>query len=386
MRNFLTQHAAELHQGGIRMFFDAARQYKNVINLGIGEPDFDTPDEIIQESCRCMELGATHYTANAGDLSVRRAVELYLKKYDVYYDAETQIIMTCGGMGAVSMSLLCTVSAGDEVLVPDPAWLNYISQINFIGATAVPVPTYEEDAFALTPENIERLITPRSKVLIINCPCNPTGATMTKMQLEAIAEIAQKHDLLVISDEVYCELLYDDQKHISIASLPNMRERTIVINSFSKSFAMTGWRLGFAAGPEAIISKMIVLQENLISCAPAPSQAAGKFALETMCGLEEMRKTYEVRRNLMVDSINRIEGLSCLNPSGAFYVFANIKETGMRSYEFAMGLLQEEQVVAVPGSAFGQCGEGYIRLAYANSYENIEAAMTKLNAYVLRHK
>ena len=311
-----------------------------------------------------------------------KKVQNYLKKLGDDYTADGEIILTCGGMGAVAMCLLCTVTEGDEVLVQDPVWLNYVSQINFAGGQAVPIPTYEANGFLVTAEEIESKISSKTKVLLINSPCNPTGAVLREEDLKHIAEVAQKHDLLVISDEVYCELTYDGKKHMSIASLPGMKERTVVINSFSKSFAMTGWRLGFAAGPKSIIAKMTVLQENLASCAPAPAQMAGKFALEHMCGVSEMLSAYEKRRNIMVKMLNEIPGISAKTPGGAFYVFANIKDSGLTSQDFAMGLLRSKQVVATPGSAFGECGEGYLRFAYANSEENIIEAMHRVRAYM----
>lgn len=384
MRDFLTEKAHELHQGGIRAFFDKAKQYDNVINLGIGEPDMDTPRPVIDAAYQAMCQGHTHYTANAGDREVRQQVSAYLAEYGVSADPDGEIILTIGGMGAVAQCLLCTVAAGDEVLIQDPQWLNYYSQVRFAGGTPVAVPVRQEDGFALKAEEIEKRITPRTKVLMINSPNNPTGAVMSRQELEEVAQVAIRHDLLVLSDEVYCELLYDGLRHNSIASLPGMKERTIVINSFSKSFAMTGWRVGFAAGPREIIGKMTILQENLAACAPAFGQWAAKYALETKCQIREMRAVYQRRRDLVVSGLNEIPCVHCQVPQGAFYAFPDIRGLGMTSQQAAERLLEQAQVVAIPGSAFGACGEGFLRVAYANSEENLAEALRRMKACLSR--
>ncbi|MDP4109291.1 MAG: pyridoxal phosphate-dependent aminotransferase, partial [Bacillota bacterium] len=341
MRNYLNSRASDLKQGGIRAFFDRAKSIENPINLGIGEPDLSTPKPIIDEAYSAMLQGKTHYTQNAGDESVRRSIASYLRTFKADYDPNGEIIITCGGMGAVSMALLCTVSSEDEVIVQDPQWLNYKSQIKFCGGTPVCVPVYEKNRFSLHAADIEKCITEKTKILMINSPNNPTGAVLNKEELEAIAKLAIKHDLLVISDEVYCELLFDGLKHQTIASTPGMKERTIIINSMSKTFAMTGWRLGFAAGPKDIIAKMTILQENLSACAPSPAQFAAKFALDTMCGVDKMRDLYQRRRDIIVDGLNKIPGVTCMRPCGSFYVFPNISSFGMSSMDFATGLLQQ---------------------------------------------
>ena len=382
MSKFINDRATNLKQGGIRQFFDIASKYEKTINLGIGEPDSITSRPVIQSAFDAMLEGKTRYTSNAGDLSVRESVAKYMKSYGISYDPASEIILTCGGMGAISSSLLCIVSPGDEVLIQDPVWVNYISQVKFCGGIPVPVPTYERDAFSLKVDEIITRITPRTKVLILNSPCNPTGAIVSEDDMRQLVQIAQQHDLLVISDEVYCEMVYDGQKHLSIASFPGMKERTVVINSFSKTFAMTGWRLGFAAGPSEIISKMVLLQENMVACAPAPAQFAGKLALDTMCDVEQMRKKYQKRRDMVVGRINAISGISCLKPAGAFYIFINIKDLGITSSDFALGFLDQKHVVTVPGSAFGEHGEGYIRLSYANSDENLIEALNRMEQYV----
>ncbi len=381
MESFLNSKAIALKQGGIRGFFDKAKNYSNVINLGIGEPDIDTPKAIIDCAYNAMLKGRTHYTQNAGDLDVREAVADYVKSYGIESNPSEEIILTCGGMGAVAMAILAIVSEGDEVIIQDPQWLNYCSQVRFAGGVPVQVPVREEDNFVFKAENLEKYITNKTKVLMINSPNNPTGAVMSKEDMEKISQLAIKHNLFVISDEVYCELLYDGNKHKSIASLPGMKERTLIINSLSKTFAMTGWRIGFAIGPKEIIAKLIVLQENLVACAPAPAQRAAKYALSTMCEVKSMVNMYENRRNIIVDGLNGIEGISCLKPLGAFYAFANIKGLGKTSLEFAEGLLEQEQVVVIPGSAFGPSGEGFVRVAYSNSEENLHIALKRIRNY-----
>ena len=379
---FLTKRAEDLRQGGIRAFFDKAAAYSDVINLGIGEPDLDTPRAVIGAGCQAMLEGKTHYTANAGELPVREQVAAYLTEFGVTAHPDGEIIMTCGGMGAVAMCLLCTVEHGDEVLIQDPQWLNYRSQVRFAGGMPVPVPVYQEHGFALQVEEIEKRITPRTKVLILNSPNNPTGAVMSRAELERVAETAIRHNLLVISDEVYCELLYDGLIHCSIASLPNMRERTVVINSFSKSYSMTGWRVGFAAGPQEIIGKMTVLQENLVACAPAFGQWAARYALQSRCDLEKMRGIYRRRRDLMTGGLNAIPGIRCEVPKGAVYVFPDIRALERSSEELAEVLLEGAHVAAIPGSAFGENGEGFLRMSYANSEENISEALRRIRAFL----
>lgn len=386
MESFLNSRAKALTQGGIRGFFDKAKNYTKVINLGIGEPDLDTPKEIIDCAYNAMLEGKTHYTQNAGDLDVREAVANYVKNYGVEANPESEIIMTCGGMGAVAMAILAIVSEGDEVIIQDPQWLNYCSQVKFAGGVPIQVPVKEEDNFVFKAENLEKYITNKTKVLMVNSPNNPTGAVMSQEDMEKIAQLAIKYNLFVISDEVYCELLYDGNKHKSIASLLGMKERTLIVNSLSKTFAMTGWRIGFAIGPKEIIAKLIVMQENLVACAPAPAQRAAKYALSTMCEVSNMVSMYEKRRNIIVDGLNSIEGISCLKPLGAFYAFANIKQLGKSSLEFAEGLLEQEQVVVIPGSAFGPSGEGFVRVAYSNSEERLLIALNKIRNYVNKLK
>jgi len=382
VRDFISQQAKGLKQGEIRALFNRAKDYKDVISLGIGEPDFITPRPIIEAAHQGLIDGKTHYTANEGDLEARKAVARYLLKYNLIYDPVKEIIITLGGMGALSSTLLALIDPGDEVLIQDPQWLNYVSQVSFIRGVPVRVPVNEEEGFSLQVGSISSRLTNKSKILIINSPNNPTGAVISEDNLAQIAELAIEKDLFVIADEVYSELVYDGQKHKSIASFPGMKERTIVVNSLSKSYAMTGWRVGLAAGPENILSKLTVLQENLVACAPAVSQTALVYAFEHPEEIETMRKEYEERRNLIFQLINRIDGLSCIKPQGAFYVFANIKDLKISSIDFSETLLQKYHVVVVPGSSFGQNGEGYIRISYATSKELLIEAAERIKDFV----
>ncbi len=382
MEQFITANAARLKQGGIRAFFDKAKGIEGLVNLGIGEPDFNTPIPVIEAANAAMLQGKTHYTANAGDIGLRQEIAKYLARYNVQANPESEIIVTCGAMGALALAVMCTVNEGDEVLLADPHWLNYSSQVRFSNGVPVPVPTTEENGFSIKAADIEKAVTPRSKIILLTTPSNPTGAVLSGEELKDIADVAIRHDLLVFSDEVYCELLYDGATHQSIASLPGMKERTVVFNSFSKSFAMTGWRLGFAAAPRELVWRMTMLQENVMACAPSVAQAAGTFALRTMCGVEEMRAVYEARRNLMVDGLNAIKGVTCVKPKGSFYLFPSIKALGKSSAELADDLLAKAAVAAIPGSAFGRLGEGYLRVSYANSEENLKMALDRMEKFV----
>lgn len=382
MKNFISEQAKELRQGEIRALFNRAKKYENVISLGIGEPDFATPQAVIGSAYEGLLAGKTHYTANEGDLEARMAVARYLGKFGLQYDPISEIIITIGGMGALSSSLLTLINPGDEVLIQDPQWLNYVSQVNFMRGVPVRVPVYEEEGFSLLANNISSKLTNKSKILMLNSPNNPTGSVIGEKKLKQIAELTIDRDLFVISDEVYCELIYDGEQHKSIASYPGMKDRTVIVNSLSKSFAMTGWRVGFAAGPAEIISKMTVLQENLIACAPAVSQAALVYAFSHPEEIEVMRKAYEGRRDLLFSRLNAISGIHCIKPKGAFYIFANIKDLKISSSEFSQALLEQFQVVVVPGSAFGESGEGYIRMSYATSNENIVEATERIKLFI----
>lgn len=381
MNAFLNNKALELHQGAIRAMFDRAKSFPGSINLGIGEPDLDTPSEIVEEGCSALRQGKTHYTANAGIAELRNAISRYASGQGMEVNPEKEVIVTTGGMGALALALMVTVSPGDEVLIQDPQWLNYFSQVKFFGGVPVPVPVWEEKGFRLNVEDIEKRITGKSKILMINSPNNPTGAVLEDEDLEAIAGLAKKHNLLVISDEVYSTLLYDNMKHKSVLSFPGMKERTIVVNSFSKSFAMTGWRIGYGMGCEAIIDKMIRLQENIVACVAEVSQYAALRALDLFDRAGEMTEIYRKRRDVVVSGLNSIEGITCIKPKGSFYVFPNITGLGKDSFTVANELLEKAGVITVPGSAFGKQGEGFLRISYANSMDNLELALERIEKY-----
>jgi aminotransferase len=375
---------SQLKQGGIRAFFDKAAKYPDAIQMAIGEPDILTPTPIIEAGYTAMNEGKTHYTSNAGDIALRTVVSKYLADYGILVNPDNEIIITCGAMGALFQALMCLVNEGDHVIVQDPQWLNYASQIKLFGGTVVRVPVYEEDAFSLKADVIRERISNNTKLIILNSPNNPTGAVISQNDLEQIAQLACEHDLFVISDEVYCELLYDGMRHVSIAALPGMKERTLVINSCSKTFAMTGWRIGFAAGPRELISRMTLLQENTIACASSFGQEAAKYAFSNRCDIEKMRTLYQRRRDILLEEIGHIGGLSAQTPKGAFYVFLNCSSYKRSSYDISTDLLEQAGVVTVPGICFGDCGEGFIRLAYSNSEENIRNAMVRIREFFSR--
>lgn len=386
MRNFLNEKSLQLEQGVIRAIFDKARHYPDAINLGIGEPDLDTPAEVVKEGCEALQSGKTHYTGNAGLIELRREVAKYLQKCEITADPETEVVITTGGMGALALALLVTLSPGDEVLIQDPQWLNYYYQVKFFGGTAVPVPVYEEDGFKITADELRKRITKKTKIIMLNSPNNPTGAVLEYNDLKEIADLAREHDLLVLSDEVYSSLVYDGLKHCSIASIPGMQERTIVVNSFSKTFAMTGWRIGFASGNKTVIKKMTNLQENLVACVNTPAQYAAIRALNLLDKADTMTELYRKRRDIILEELSGIEGITCHKPKGSFYVFPNIKALGISSDALANELLEKAGVVTVPGSAFGNQGEGYLRMSYANSEENLKEAMKRIKSYLAKRQ
>ena len=355
---------------------------EDVISLGVGEPDFDTPWRVREEGIYSLEKGKTFYTSNAGLMELREAIcNYYDRRFGLRYDHKTQTLVTVGGSEGLDLALRALVNPGDEVLIAEPCFVSYMPCAYLAGATAVSIPLKEENEFRITPEEIEEKITPNSKVLMISFPTNPTGAVMRKEHLEAIAEVVLKHDLIVISDEIYAELTYGD-KHVSIASLPGMKERTIIINGFSKAYAMTGWRMGYVLGPPEIVALMTKIHQFAIMCAPTTSQyAALEAANNCDDDVDMMVRSYNQRRRLMVDSFRKM-GLDCFEPQGAFYVFPSIKKTGLTSDEFAEQLLREEQVAVVPGHAFGGCGEGYIRCCYAYSVEELKEALTRIERFV----
>lgn len=376
--------AVKLPQSGIRRMFDLAKDKKDVVSFCLGEPDFDTPKHIVDAAKASLDEGRTHYTDNAGILPLREAVAEALQKYDnVEYNPATEIQITIGGMQAIYLAMVALLDPGDEVLISNPSYANYVGQVAMNHGVAVPVPVYEKDGFNYTYEGLKEKVTDKTKAILLNSPCNPTGGVASKETMEAIARIAKEYDLYVIYDAVYKHLVYDDMEYINIASLDGMKERTIYIDSFSKTYAMTGWRLGYMAGPANIISLLPKLQENMPSCVPEFIQRAGIQALKHGDeDIQRMNNEYVKRRNLLIGRINNMKYLSCKAPKGAFYAFVNIKETGMNSQEFCEKLLEEQNVVTAPGTAFGTEGDGYIRLSYATSLENIEAGMDRIEAFV----
>ncbi len=384
MRNPIAKKITQVRPSGIRKFFDIASEMDDVISLGVGEPDFDTPWRIREEGIFSLERGRTFYTSNAGLQELRDEICRYLdRKIHVSYDPKKETMVTVGGSEAIDVALRCMLDPGDEVMIPQPCYVSYVPCTIMADGVPVIVELKNENEFKLTVEDMEKKVTDRTKILVMPFPNNPTGSIMTREDLEPVAEFVKKHDLYVISDEIYSELSYKGE-HVSIASLPGMRERTIVINGFSKGFAMTGWRLGYCCGPEEILSQMIKLHQFAIMCAPTTSQYAAVEGLRS-CedDVEEMRRAYNQRRRYLMHEFERM-GLKCFEPYGAFYVFPSIREFGMSSDEFATRLLKEERVAVVPGSAFGECGEGFLRISYAYSLEDLKAALGRLEHFIQR--
>ena len=387
---YLNRRIASVPPSGIRRFFDLAASRKDAISLGVGEPDFKTPYMIRDAAINSLIDGETQYTANRGLLELREEIAFYLSsRYHLSYQPDKEILVTIGASEAIDLALRALVSDGDEVLVPDPSYVSYAPGVIFAGGVPVPVETKQEDDFRLKPAVLEKAVTDRTRLLILPYPNNPTGAIMEKDDLEAIAEVIARHDLLVISDEIYSELVYDGHLHFSFASLPGMYERTITINGFSKAFAMTGWRVGYACGAAEIISVMNKIHQYAIMCAPRQGQVAAAAALRLgrENGYESvisMRESYDRRRRLMVNAF-RSMGLDCFEPYGAFYVFPSIRRTGMSSEEFCAGLLQEKNIAAVPGNAFGASGEGHIRCCYATAVDKINIALERMAEFVAAH-
>jgi len=384
MRNPLSKKIIEIEPSGIRKFFDVANEMKDAISLGVGEPDFDTPWRIREEGIFSLERGRTFYTSNAGLQELRDEICNYLeRKIHVRYDSRHETLVTVGGSEAIDVGLRCMLDPGDEVLIPQPSYVSYLPCTVMADGKPVVIPLQYENEFKLTVEDLEKYISPRTKVLIMPFPNNPTGSIMTKEDLEPVAEFVKEHDLYVISDEIYSELTYKTE-HVSIASLPGMRERTIVINGFSKGFAMTGWRPGYCCGPETIIEQMVKLHQFAIMCAPTNSQYAAIEGLRNCDDeVEEMRKSYNQRRRFLMHEFARM-GLECFEPFGAFYVFPSILEFNMTSEEFATRLLEEEKVAVVPGTAFGKCGEGFLRISYAYSLDDLKEALGRLGSFIQR--
>lgn len=372
---------------GIRRFFDIVNEMENVISLSIGEPDFQTPWHVREAGIRSLEKGKTWYTPNRGFKELCTEIaKFYKRKYDLTYDPYTETVVTVGGSEAIDLALRCLCGRGDEVLIPQPSFVCYEPLTIMAGADPVIIETKVENAFRLTASQLEEKITPRTRLLILPYPNNPTGAILERSELEEIAEVVKKHDLMVLSDEIYSELTYGGKQHISIASIDGMQERTVVINGFSKSYAMTGWRLGYALGPQEIISMMVKLHQFGIMSAPTTAQYAAIEALRNGDDdIKTMRYEYDMRRRFVVGSLNMM-GLSCFNPEGAFYCFPCIKSTGMTSEEFCTRLLQSKHVALVPGNAFGDCGEGYVRLSYSYSIRHLTKAMELISEFLKEQK
>lgn len=384
MRNPISDKCAALKPSGIRKFFDVVSEMPDAISLGVGEPDFDTPWFIRDEGIYSLEKGRTFYTSNAGLQELRQEIANYLnRRCGLTYDPIHEVVVTVGGSEAIDIGIRAMLDPGDEVLIPEPCFVSYLPCAQLTDGVPVPIPLVEENEFRLTAKQLEAAITPKTKVLIMPFPNNPTGAIMTREDLEAVAEVVCRHDLYVISDEIYAELTYDGD-HVSIASMPGMRERTIVINGFSKSYAMTGWRLGYAAGPAQIIEQMTKIHQFAIMCAPTVSQYAAVEALKNGDeAVAEMRESYNQRRRFVVNEL-RDMGLDCFEPLGAFYVFPSIKKFGLSSDEFCTRLLEEEKVAVVPGTAFGDSGEGFVRISYAYSLNALKEALSRVRRFTER--
>jgi aminotransferase len=385
MREFISRRVAAVPPSGIRRFFDIAATMDNVISLGIGEPDFTTPDPILQEGIASLQRGDTHYTSNSGTIELREAIADGLRRrYDVAYDARSEVLATVGVSEALYLALTAVLDPGDEVIVPTPCFVAYQPEVVFAGGTPVPLPTRVEDSFQVRAEAVEALITPRTKALLIGYPNNPTGAVMTRDNLLALAQVAERHDLLLISDEIYDRLVYGGHHHVCVASLPGMWGRTITLGGFSKAYAMTGWRIGYAAAPAPILAELRKVHQYTIMSAPTTAQAAAVLAMRHGDeDVDRMVAEYDRRRRLIVGGLNEL-GLPTFEPLGAFYAFPSIAASGLSDEAFAEQLLQEEQVAVVPGSAFGADG-GFVRCSYATAYEKIEQALERLRRFMQRH-
>lgn len=371
----------EIEPSGIRRFFDVANTMEDVVSLGVGEPDFDTPWHIREEGIYSLEQGRTYYTSNAGLLPLRKEISRYLeRRFHLSYSAD-QILVTVGGSEAIDIGFRAMLDPGDEVIIPEPCFVSYLPCVKMAGGVPVEISLEEKDEFKLTGDKLKEAITDKTKMVVLPFPNNPTGAVMTAEELQVVADIVKEHDLFVMSDEIYSELTYKGD-HVSIAGIPGMAERTIVINGFSKSFAMTGWRLGYVAGPAEIVKQMIKIHQYIIMSAPTTSQYAAIEALKSgLDDVESMRQSYNERRRFLVRKLGEM-GLPCFEPYGAFYVFPNISRFGMKSEEFATRLLKEQRVAVVPGDAFGKCGEGFLRISYAYSIDDLKEALEKIQKFI----
>jgi len=380
-----SQRSRKLGLSGIREIFEKAQKIPDVIRLEFGEPDFDTPENIKKAAIRAIDSGKTKYTSSAGIPELRNAISSKLSKENgVAYDPSNEVVVTAGATSAINLALLSTIDVGGEVLIPDPGWATYSHAVNIVGGVPVPYPLREAADYSFERDAVKKLLTPKSKAILINTPCNPTGSILSRKNLKEVAEFAIERNLFVISDEVYEKFLYDDEgtiksEHVSIASLPEMKERTVTINAFSKTYAMTGWRLGYAAAPVEISAAMTKITAAQSSCVSTIAQFA---ALEALTGPQDsvalMISAFAKRREVLVNGLNEFPGFSCTMPRGAFYAFPNVTGTGMNSYSLAMKIVEQAHVAVVPGSSFGKHGEGYLRLAYANSVENIQEALVRI--------
>lgn len=385
MRNPLSDKIVTIPPSGIRKFFDIVSEMKDAISLGVGEPDFETPWHIREEGIYSLEKGRTFYTSNAGLKPLKVEICEYLKRRcDVTYDPDREILVTVGGSEAIDIAMRAMLNEGDEVLVPQPSYVSYMPCVTLANGVPVVIELEEKDQFRLTPEKLREKITDKTKILVLPFPNNPTGAIMEREDLEKIVDIILEHDLFVVSDEIYSELTYGDKPHVTIASFPGMKERTVLINGFSKAYAMTGWRLGYAAAPSIILEQMLKIHQYAIMCAPTTSQYAAISAMKNGDpDVAMMRESYNQRRRFLIHAFAEM-GIECFEPLGAFYTFPNIKRFGMTAEEFATRLLKEEKVAVVPGTAFGDCGEGFVRISYAYSLKNLKEALGRIERFVNR--
>lgn len=381
--NILNNKVKEVKPSGIRKFFDIAEQMEDVISLGVGEPDFQTPWQIRQAGIRSLENGRTKYTSNWGLIQLRNEIARYVKrKYNLSYDPEHEILVTVGGSEAIDMCVRAVVEPGDEVIIPQPSYVCYEPAVALCGGVPVIIETKAENEFKLTKEELLAHLSPKTKAVILPYPCNPTGAIMEKADLEALAEVLRERDIVVISDEIYAELTFGETKHVSIASIEGMAERTLVVNGFSKTFSMTGWRLGYACGPKPLMEQIVKIHQYMIMCAPTTSQYAAVEALRNCDdAVEEMLEEYDVRRRLIVNGFNKL-GLTCRELKGAFYAFPSIQSTGMTSDEFCEKLLTSKHVALVPGTAFGASGEGFVRASYCYSHNHLKEALKRIGEFL----
>ena len=382
MREMVNHTITGIAPSGIRKFFDIVNEMDDAISLGVGEPDFDTPWRIRDEAIYSLEQGRTFYTSNAGLMDLKKEISAYLeRKYSLYYSPKSEMMVTVGGSEAIDIALRAMLDPGDEVLIPQPSYVSYVPCTILAGGTPVTIELKAEDEFRLTAQELRDAITDKTKVLILPFPNNPTGAIMEKKDLEEIAEVVREKDLFVLTDEIYSELTYKEE-HFSIAALPGMKERTVYINGFSKAFAMTGWRLGYACAPEPLLTQMLKIHQFAIMCAPTTSQYAAVEALRNCDDeVQKMREQYNERRRYLLDRFHNM-GLDCFEPFGAFYIFPCIKKLHMTSDEFATDLLKTKKVAVVPGTAFGDCGEGYVRISYAYSLDDLRTAVNRIEEYV----